>query len=368
MYDFVTAEEYFTHFLKTLDPFSEKLTNFECLRLKLYLRKKISEDKNKLQIYLLDIFVDVLLGKKEINPFSSRLLLKESESNGLASYLIYFCYKNNVQPFTDNEYVDYIYLAAKNNYYLAYEEIINLYILNKSKLTKEEILSYVNKITDNKLKELYLIYLNQDKGEYNFIDSQKDVNSNKPFSYYVLGKIYEEGIIVKRDINKAINMYKKGAYLNEINSINRLANIYQKGEGVPLNINLALYYFNQASEIDSSYILKLVSLRLKTKDISIEELRQIINSLNKISNVESSILLGKIYLEYPLLKKEKEGLYLISYYALSKPELYFDLYRYYSNKNNRKEAIRNLRRGIVKKDPKCIEEAKGYKKLFSLIH
>ena len=359
----LVAEDYLDSYLNTLNPFEIKLSKFEYLRVKLLIRKKLEEEKSKEDLYLLDAYLDIVLDKKEISPFYARLLIQKSSlGNGLASYIIYSCYKKKIQPFISSKYENYIYVAAKNNFELAYEEVINLFIINKSKLSKEETLKYVNKITDKNLKKLYLTYFSLDK---EYIESD---DYDKPICYYLLGKMYEEGNIFKKDINKAIEYYSKGAYLKEINSINRLATIYKEGLTGVVDISKALYYFSLSSDLDSSNIIDLISLKLETEDIPLDELNIMIDSLKKLNSEEGVILLGRIYLEYPVLKKQKEGLYLISYYALTKPNLYYDLYKYHSKYSNRKEAIRNLRRGVVKKDPRCIEEARGYKKLFSLIH
>ena len=361
-----TAEEYFDLYLKTLNPFGVRLSNFECLRVKLLIRRKLEDDINKDYLYILDAYMDILLGKKEINPFNARFLVQKSnQGDGLSAYLVYYCFKKRIQPFTNSAYEDYIYIAAENNFTLAYEEVANLFIINKSKLSLEETINYVNKIDNSLLKELYLACLKVNKDNIQFDDSSF---FDKPFCYYILGKMYEEGIIFNADIEKATDYYIKGANLKDIYSINRLAYIYQNGLTGAVNIQKALYYYNCGSKVDSNNIINLMSLKVETQELSEKDLNLMIIALKKINNEKASILLGQIYLKYPLLKKEKEGIYLISFYALTNPRLYYDLYVYYSNIGNRKEAIRNLRRGVVKKDSRCIEEAKCYKKLSSLLH
>lgn len=372
MEDYISAEEFYFSYLKTKNPFDTYLSRFEYYRTKILISKELIVSKEKLELYLLDIYVDIKLGKTTISPFYVRLLKQSSEEeNSLASFLIYYCYKNNINPFSKKEYFSYLYKARDNGYFLSYISLLNEYIFGSINLTSNEIKEYIEKINNNQIREVYNLYFQLKEKDY--LNNEKIIKKLEQCLKYdisiifiMLGKIYDEGKYALVDINKAIGYYKQAAQYKEIYAINYLAEIYISGK-VPLNIKEALYYYKQSLHLKPDNILKIIQLRIETKEINKDEVELIIQTLQKINSVDSIILLGRVYLEYQYLKKEKEGIYLLNYYGLTNPSLYYYLYLFYTKKNNRKEAIRYLRRGVVKKDKKCIEEAKGYKKLTSLI-
>ena len=373
MNEYLSAEEFYSNYLKTLNPFIYSLSRFEFFRVKILIKKELSKDEEKSNLYLLDIYVDIKIGKKSLSPFYSRILNQYSDKgSGLASFLIYYCNKNNIYPFSKPGYLNYVFTAVKNKYMYSLVYLIYEYIIENITLSKEQALKYVNQIEDDKIKSFFLIYLNL--SETNIESNIKVVNQLEEYSkedyliiFVILGKIFDDGKYVIKDIQKAIAYYKTAADNKDIYSINRLAEIYTSGL-VPFNISKSLYYYKQSLNLVPNNILKIIKLKIETRETSNSEIDLMIQSLNKIDSDESAILLGKIYLEYPYLKKEKEGLFLLNYYALTNPNIYYYLYLFFNKKNNRKEAIRYLRKGVVKKDLDCINEAKGYKKLYSLIH
>jgi len=55
---------------------------------------------------------------------------------------------------------------------------------------------------------------------------------------FEIGRFYESGIVVKKDINKAIEYYEKAAYQNRcFEALHRLASMYFTGIGKPCDIN-----------------------------------------------------------------------------------------------------------------------------------
>lgn len=372
MEEYISAEEFYSSYLKTKNPFAAHLSRFEYYRVKILISKELIKAKEKLYLYLLDIYIDIKIGKANISPFYVRLLKQNSEEgNGLASFLIYYCYKNNISPFSKKEYLNYLFKARDNGYYLSYISLLNEHLFGNINLSSDDTKEYIGKINDNQIRDIYNLYFQLREKDY--INNEKIIKkleqhliSDNPIIFIMLGKIFDEGRYAQEDIDKAIEYYKHAAEYKEIYAINYLAEIYISGR-VPINIKESLYYYKQSLHLKPDNILKIIKLRIETKEINKDEVELIIQTLQKINSVDSSILLGRVYLEYQYLKKEKEGMYLLNYYGLTNPSLYYYLYLFYTKKNNRKEAIRYLRRGVVKKDKKCIEEAKGYKKLTSLI-
>ncbi len=64
-----------------------------------------------------------------------------------------------------------------------------------------------------------------------------------------LAKIYENGEGVDKDINQAIDYYKRAAHLDDIESILKLAKICENGEGVDKDIKKAIDYYKKAAEL-----------------------------------------------------------------------------------------------------------------------
>ncbi|OHT05794.1 hypothetical protein TRFO_26397 [Tritrichomonas foetus] len=72
-------------------------------------------------------------------------------------------------------------------------------------------------------------------------------HSNSPEAYYILGKLYEEGTVVKYDITKAVSCYQKAADLFYAKALYELGRIYFKGIGVEQCTNYAFSYLSYAS-------------------------------------------------------------------------------------------------------------------------
>ena len=73
------------------------------------------------------------------------------------------------------------------------------------------------------------------------VASEQD-NRNYSSSEYMLGHIYHYGMGVRKDYEKAIYWYEKGANRNNINALFRLGYMYYYGEGVKKNYEKALNY------------------------------------------------------------------------------------------------------------------------------
>ena len=371
------AEEFYDLYLKTLNPYEIHCNDFEIKRLHLLINKKLNMEGSDNNLYLLKIYLTIEYGNQELDSYEIRLLRKlDEEGNGLSSYILYSCYMRNIPPFYYDKdmIIKYLKRSIEHDFTFAYEEYANKIILdNELGISKEEIDIFINKNKNVNLKEIYQLYQKIMSIHYdlktNAIKRLEEYSLNgSSISSLILAKLYDEGLYVKKDIDKAIQYYELCLKYKNYSCIGRLLKIIASKELTHTNIlkilNLLDMQYIEIKDVD--YFLDLVSIKIKKEILSKDLINKIIIKLSQIDLDKASILLGQIYLNYPYLNKEKTGVYLLNYYANFNPNLYYDLYLYYSKKNNRKEAIRSLRRGIVKKDEDCINEAKGYKKLQNL--
>ena len=93
---------------------------------------------------------------------------------------------------------------------------------------------------------LYLYELNEKRKGIQFILE----SSNNGFirAHYVAGCLYHFGEYINRDINKAIQYYKKASSFNNEYAKNNIGVIYKHGfnNEIPKNIGASIIYFNEA--------------------------------------------------------------------------------------------------------------------------
>ncbi len=63
-----------------------------------------------------------------------------------------------------------------------------------------------------------------------------------------MGAFYENGIVVKKDLNRAIELYAKACNSGDASSCSNLGHIYALGKGVKPNIPKALELLKKACE------------------------------------------------------------------------------------------------------------------------
>ncbi|KAL7719753.1 hypothetical protein QTN25_002877 [Entamoeba marina] len=118
------------------------------------------------------------------------------------------------------------------------------------------------------LKNMNNSQINYELGKYYFIGILVEKDINKAIYYleksanqgnsnalFTLGQIYYNGNGVKKNINKAIECYKKCAKLNDSNTLNILGGIYYNGDGVDKDIKKAIKYFEKSAKQNNSYAL-----------------------------------------------------------------------------------------------------------------
>ncbi len=65
---------------------------------------------------------------------------------------------------------------------------------------------------------------------------------------FFLGRMYEDGLAVKKNTDKAIELYKKAMEGEQYSAANNLGRMYLDGDGVPMDYTKAYHYFEKAHE------------------------------------------------------------------------------------------------------------------------
>ena len=83
---------------------------------------------------------------------------------------------------------------------------------------------------------------------------RKAANQNSPYGYYRVGYMYEKGLGVKKDPEKALEWYKKGAAQGFCIAESQLAGLYERGDdGVPQDFTKARQWYLRAIEHGCNY-------------------------------------------------------------------------------------------------------------------
>jgi uncharacterized protein len=67
--------------------------------------------------------------------------------------------------------------------------------------------------------------------------------------YYEDGKKFDDGILILKDMKKAIENYEKAAKYEHLESLFRLGEIYEEGLGIEENIDTAQKYYEKAAKL-----------------------------------------------------------------------------------------------------------------------
>lgn len=81
---------------------------------------------------------------------------------------------------------------------------------------------------------------------------EKAANQNQDDAMEELGELYQDGELVKRDIEKTIYWYQRASELKNKIAIERLATMYQYGDGVDVNKEKAFKLMKEAASLGGS--------------------------------------------------------------------------------------------------------------------
>lgn len=124
-----------------------------------------------------------------------------------------------------------------------------LFLEHKDKKTKSDDFYFPQAYFDL----AFNIYNNVEKND-NDVDKmiyyfQRACEFDYPRAYYALGIIFQDGIYVKQDEEKAFKFYEKGARLLDMDAYFEYAKCFLFGNGVPMDIYKGLYLLNETSFI-----------------------------------------------------------------------------------------------------------------------
>ena len=89
---------------------------------------------------------------------------------------------------------------------------------------------------------------------------EKAANLGHANAQYLLGRMYEEGRIIKKDGRKAFVYYEQSAIQDHVDAQYALSSMYYEGEGVVKDLDQALLWFEKAEaihhEIENKCLLK----------------------------------------------------------------------------------------------------------------
>lgn len=164
----------------------------------------------------------------DMEQYGFSLIKKAAEMNmGRAQLFLANCYKIGSHCQQDKEkYVIWLKRSAKNKYYKATLELAKEYILGKS-------------IPYDYKKALELL---------NELENAENPETLKCNGNYLtlLGTLYQYGLGVHKDIPKAINYYLRGTDWNDNIAEYTIAQCYEKGIGLEINLDKAKEYYSKA--------------------------------------------------------------------------------------------------------------------------
>lgn len=116
--------------------------------------------------------------------------------------------------------------------------------------------SYANSNEDSGLEEAKILFKkgmsyrfppnNNDAKAFEYI--KKSANYNFLDAKFALAQMFEEGVGVEADINKAIKWYTSAAKDGLLAAQSKLGSLYESGEEVEQNMNLAIEYYKMSVE------------------------------------------------------------------------------------------------------------------------
>ena len=181
------------------------------------------------------------------NGFS--LIKKAAEMNKAdAQWYLARCYKYGWNGKKDKEqYTIWLKRSAENKDYEAITELAREYILGE--------------------------YISRDyKKAYELLNELENADVWVPFycsgKYYtLLGYLYEHGLEVDKDSNKAIDYYKKGSDWDDCIAEYNLARCYEEGIGLERDLDKAKEYYSKAKEHNHSKAAEALQ-RIEEKNAS----------------------------------------------------------------------------------------------------
>ena len=162
---------------------------------------------------------------------------KESRDDNLM-YRIGCMYLHGIGTEPDEEKAEYYFkkAAGYNNAHARYQ-LSKMYIRQEQK----------------KKEERSEIEPDHEKIKYAMNCLEKLAGQGNPFAAYALGKLFAEGTLIARDMEKAIYYLEQAASKHHEYALYRLGRLYLEGEGVEKNVPAALSMLTESAEKGNQY-------------------------------------------------------------------------------------------------------------------
>ncbi|KAL7720419.1 Uncharacterized protein QTN25_002454 [Entamoeba marina] len=119
-------------------------------------------------------------------------------------------------------------------------------------------------------------------------------NNLQPYLYIELGKCYYDGILGKKDINKAVECFEKVAKDNKPKTLFKLGEMFFCGDGVDKDENKAIECFEKIENMnDSHYLFEIGVLYLNRNELK-EDISKAIEYFEKAAKLNDPFTLYKL--------------------------------------------------------------------------
>jgi TPR repeat protein len=82
----------------------------------------------------------------------------------------------------------------------------------------------------------------------NYLTKSVEKSNTDPYAAYILGMLYLEGVILRRDCRKAKHYLLLAAKLGSVEALNAIGDCFYSGDVFPKSTNCALYYYEKAAK------------------------------------------------------------------------------------------------------------------------
>ncbi len=132
--------------------------------------------------------------------------------------------------------------------------------------------------------------------------------SEHPHACYLLGKTYQEGQCVEKNVEKAIHYLKKSAELNNSHAMYQMAKIFLH-DALYQDLKMGIHYLKEASQAGNEPALVLLGNELLKGEIIEKNIEEAVSCLTQAANKNNMFaqyILGKLFLFGKDVPQDKE--------------------------------------------------------------
>ena len=161
-------------------------------------------------------------------------------------------------------------------------------------------------------------------------------DEDETYGYYVLGKLYKDGLGVNKNANLALENFKMAAADGDEIAMNQIGYIYMGDEGIDANPEQSFYWFNEAAKKGSDVSLYNLGYCYQNGfgvDADIEKAAECYKKAAEMGLVDAMLELGQYY-QSTLIDLDKAKMWLTKAAELGHPEAQKELTELESNATN----------------------------------